>query len=92
MAKQRAVRADKRNYEILYEFKLMYSGWELDDTAWIARDKQGKKVLLMTDHGSLWDFGTNIEDLNANLKEMREAIASIKQGIKLLREEENVGA
>ncbi len=60
-------KAERKDYEIIETFTVLYAGWELDHVAWVARNKKGELVLLMTDHGSLWDFGNDVSRLHEHI-------------------------
>jgi hypothetical protein len=77
-------RADKKDYEILFTFRILYDGWEMDNEAWVARDKKGKVVLLMTSHGGLYDYGRDVSELHAALEETKRSLAGIKQALALI--------
>lgn len=76
--------ANKKDYEIVFTFRILHDGWESDNEAWIARNKKGKLVLLMTSHGSLYDYGRDISELHEKLIETKESLAGIKKAIALI--------
>jgi hypothetical protein len=82
-----AQRADKKDYEIVFTFRVLYDGWEMDNEAWIAKNKKGELVLLMTSHGSLWDYGIDVSELHSRLEEMKQSRKGILKAIALLRSE-----
>ncbi len=82
--KKSAKRADIQDYEIVHIFSMMYAGWEMDYEAWIARNKDGRLVLLQTNHGQLYDHGTDVSDLHEKLAEMKTCMTGIKEAIMLI--------
>lgn len=80
-----AKRAERKDYEIIETFTVLYAGWELDHVAWVARNKKGELVLLMTDHGGLWDFGNDVSRLHEHITEAQASIAGIKKAISTIR-------
>lgn len=79
-----AKRADKKDYEIVFTFRVLNDGWEMDNECWIAKNKEGELVFLATNHGSLWDYGRDISELHDKLAETRTSIAGIKKAIALM--------
>ncbi len=79
-----AQRADKKDYEIVFTFRVLNDGWEMDNECWIAKNKKGELVYLATSHGGLWDYGRDISELHAKLEETRKSLAGIKEAINLM--------
>lgn len=71
-------------YDILHSFDILHSGWEMDNKGWVAKNKKGKLVFLSTDHGGFRDYGDDISELHAKLKETRESLAGIKKAIQIM--------
>jgi hypothetical protein len=71
-----------KDYEIIYSFPVMWSGWECDDVAHIALNKQGERVLLFGSHTGFYEHtvGTLIE----KMEEYTEAIDKTLKAIKIL--------
>lgn len=84
MAQSKAKRANIKDYEIVFTFRILYDGWEMDNEAWIARNKAGELVFLQTDHGSLWDCGKDISFLHGAVKETRDSLAGLKKAIRMM--------
>lgn len=82
-----AQRADKRDYKILFTFRILHDGWEMDNEAWVARNKKGKLVLLMTSHGGLYDYGRDVSELHAALEQTKRSVVGIRQAIALINNE-----
>ena len=78
------------DYEVVHTFLIMYAGWEMDNTGWVARDKSGKLVLLMTNHGTLYDYGRDVSCLHDRLKALRHSMAGIKAAIGMLNGEREI--
>lgn len=81
-----AERATLKDYKIVHTFRVLHDGWEMDNEAWIARNKTGDLVYLSTNHGSLWDHGRDISELHDKLVETRNSVAGIKKAIAIMGE------
>lgn len=79
-----AQRADRKDYDMIHTFRILRDGWEMDNEAWIARNKKGKLVLLMTSHGGLYDYGRDVSELHEKLEKTKRSVAGIKQAIALI--------
>lgn len=66
----------------LYEFPVLWSGWELDDKGWIAEDNNGKLVIILTNHGS--EYIASIEELEKYLQRYKEVIEATEKAIKIV--------
>ena len=75
---------DLSDYEIIHTFKIMHVGWELDNEGWIAKNKKGELVFLITSHGDLRDQGKDITELHEKLVEAKEYLAGLKLAINLM--------
>jgi hypothetical protein len=77
-------RADLKDYTIVHTFRILHEGWEMDNEGWIARNKKGELVLLMTNHGGLRDHGRNVKELHEKLAETKRSVEGIKHAIKMI--------
>lgn len=82
-------RADLKDYDVIFTFRILRAGWDMDNEGWIASNKKGQRVLLMTSHGGLLDYGRNISELHEKLEETRQSAAGLKEAIKLMNESGN---
>lgn len=69
-------------YEILLEFPILHSGWEMDNIGWIIQ-ANGKRSVLTTRHGSpylmsLHEAEEKIAEYNKAIDGMRAAIGALK--------------
>lgn len=69
----------------IYEFPILWSGWELDDKGWIASDDNGKLVLILTNHGS--EYIASIEELQKHLQRYKEASEATEKAIKMVQQQ-----
>lgn len=66
----------------LYEFPILWSGWELDEKGWVALDNSGQKVIILTNHGA--EYVASIDDLQKHLQRYKEATEATKKAIKMV--------
>ena len=78
-----------KDYEIVHTFRILHNGWGSDNEGWIAKNEKGTLVLLMTSHGSLYDYGKDISELHDKLVETRESVAGIKKAIAIMTPQTN---
>lgn len=57
---------------ILKQFKLLYSGWELDDLGWIVEFTDASRAIILTNHGSPYVARKSV--LLDKIKEYEEVI------------------
>ena len=65
----------------LFEFPVLWSGWEMDNKGWIA-EKNGKRVIVLTSHGR--EYIASEAELAKRLQDYRDALAATKQAIRML--------
>ena len=68
--------------KVIYEFKVYYSGWECDDTAWVMQCPDGRTFLKMTNHGR--EVIRDSIFLKKKINEYKEAIKNTEYAIKFL--------
>ena len=56
----------------LFEFPVMYSGWECDGKGWVKERKDGKRVIVLTNHGSEYE---------ANQQEVTDLMATYQNAL-----------
>lgn len=69
----------------LYEFPVLWSGWELDDKGWVAEDNNGKLVIILTNHGA--EYIASIEKLEKHLQRYKEASNATEKAIKMVQQQ-----
>lgn len=65
----------------LFEFPVLWSGWEMDNKGWIA-EKNGKRVVVLTSHGS--EYIATEAELAKRIKEYRTALGATKEAVRML--------
>ena len=61
----------------IYEFPVLWSGWEMDGKGWIALDDNGNPVIILTNHGA--EYVASIDELQENIKRYRAAIEATEK-------------
>lgn len=73
-----------KHEEIIYQFRLYYSGWDCDDKAWIVKNHNtGKVRCIGTNHGARCDM--SIAELGDFISDYKSAINDTKKAIHLLQ-------
>lgn len=71
------------NYKrTLFHFKVMYSGWECDDDAWVVELKDGSRALVTTTHCSTYvaetgEFEEKLEKYAKVVSDTQKALAMV---------------
>jgi len=68
--------------KVIYRFRILYDGWELDNEGWIVEDEKGKRTLRSTSHGTEFDW--NKEGLIEKIVETQASLDGLKQAYKLM--------
>jgi hypothetical protein len=66
----------------LYEFPVLWAGWEMDNKGWIA-EKDGQRVIIMTSHGGEY-VGTEAE-LAERMEQYRLALEATQRAVGMLK-------
>lgn len=66
----------------IFEFPVLYAGWELDCMGWIVEDNKGKRSILLTNHGM--EYTAEPEDLVTKINEYQSAINKTLEALALL--------
>jgi hypothetical protein len=61
----------------IYEFPILWSGWELDAEGWVALDDNGKMVIVLTNHGS--EYVAAINDLPVKIRKYKTVIEATEK-------------
>lgn len=68
------------NYKrTLFHFKVMFSGWECDDDAWVVELKDGSRALVTTSHCSAYvakpaEFAEKLEEYAKVVSDTQKAL------------------
>ena len=72
---------DKIVEAILFDFEILYSGWEMDSQAWVILFTDGSKSVVLTNHNipyiAKW---TEVDEI---VEKYRKAILDIKTAISI---------
>lgn len=80
----RGQKKEMQSMKKIYEFPILWSGWELDDKGWVAEDNNGKLVIILTNHGS--EYIASIEELKKHLQRYKEATEATEKAIKMVQQ------
>ena len=71
---------------ILKTFLVLYSGWELDDVAWIVEFEDGGRAeLVRTDHGGVYISDDGKTELALKIAEYEKAIKETQEALDWLK-------
>lgn len=77
--------ARQQKMKKLYEFPVLWSGWELDEKGWVALDNSGQMVIILTNHGA--EYVASIDDLQKHLLRYKEASEATEKAIKMMQQQ-----
>lgn len=69
----------------IYEFPVMWSGWELDDKGWVALDDSGKKIIVLSNHGT--EYVASIDDLHEKIRKYKTVIEATEKALVMVCEQ-----
>lgn len=67
----------------LYEFPVMWQGWEPDDKGWVALDDNGKMVIILTNHGI--EYIASSDELHEKIKRYKATIEATEKALEMVR-------
>lgn len=70
-------------YTKLFEFEMLYSGWESDGKGWVCEEPDGKRFLLLTNHGT--PYVAPLSELTEKLEEYKRASEETQKAINMLK-------
>lgn len=62
---------------VIFTATVMHNGWEMDNEAWLVEMEDGKKLLLNTNHGGVYELA--IADLREKIAETEKSAESLRQ-------------
>jgi hypothetical protein len=68
---------------VLFEFRRAFPGWECDSKGWIVMDKNGKKVVVLTNHGGPY-IGNDLE-IKDDIARYEELINGAEEALNTLK-------
>lgn len=66
----------------IYEFPVLHAGWEMDDKGWVAIDDNGRKVIILTNHGS--ECVASVEELREKIEKYKAVIEATEKAIEMV--------
>lgn len=73
--------------EVVYEFPILYSGWECDHTGWVVKNDAGINLVL-TDHGD--PYYAKPEELRTLMEKYKATMIKTGEAYRLLEKTDNV--
>jgi len=67
---------------ILMEIEVLWSGWELDGTAWVMERANGERYLKMSNHGA--EYEAEIGELEERIAKYEYVLRQSKEAMALL--------
>lgn len=78
----------KRNMaKMIFEFPVLWEGWDCDSTAWVMEEPDGTRWLMMTNHGD--KFRCNPAALAERIAEYERVIGETRKAMDLLHNRDN---
>lgn len=77
----RTIQFKKKPAKILYEFKLLWCGWECDSRGYVVEQDE-KIFVVLTNHGEF--YRANKKELEEKIKEYEQTIEDTKYALSLL--------
>lgn len=71
------------NRKVIYRFKRLWSGWELDTTGEIIERENGTRAIILTNHGR--PYLASEEELRDDLVKYRTALADTQTALDILK-------
>jgi hypothetical protein len=71
------------NDTVIFEFTILYDGWEMDNIGWVMERPDGSRYIRSTNHGSYCEM--MIEDLEDKIREYEQVTQSSKYALNLIR-------
>ena len=72
--------------KMIFTFRVMWDGWEMDNVAWVMERPDATRYLRMTSHGGKYE--ALITDLEELLKTYKEYSANAEKALALLQDSE----
>lgn len=73
--------------EVLFEFPVLYAGWEMDDKGYVVQANDGTVMLVMSSHGRL--AVADAADIEEKITEYQTAIDASRKALSLLGSAQN---
>jgi len=69
--------------KVIFTFRVMHDGWEMDNVAWVMERPDGTRYLQMTSHGD--KFEVPVARLEDKIDEYRSVLAKSERAWALLQ-------
>ncbi len=66
----------------IYEFPVLWAGWEMDDKGWVALDDSGKKLIVLSNHGD--EYVASIDELHEKIKVYKATIEATEKALEMV--------
>lgn len=66
----------------IFEFPVLWDGWECDSKAWVAERQDGSRCIIMTDHGG--EYEANPKEVRDRIAEYQSVIAKSEKALEML--------
>ena len=66
----------------IFEFTVLWEGWECDSVAWVVEKSDGSRRLVMTNHGSPYE--ADPQELRDRIAEYQRVIAESEMALALI--------
>ena len=70
---------------IIFEFVVLYAGWECDDKGYVVRDSDGTNKLILSTHG-YW-YKAESAAIAEKISEYEEVLSNSRKALSLLKPE-----
>ena len=74
-------------FEIILEIPIYWQGWELDETAYVVTTSKNERLLINSNHGSLYVDPKGLEFLKEKIKEYQNTSSTTQKAIDLLKKD-----
>lgn len=71
-----------KKLKLLYQFTILYKGWEMDNIGYIVKDQHNNNLILLTSHGNFY-FGKK-NQLEEKLSEYEKVVKDTHQALVFL--------
>ena len=74
----------EHNLEVIYQFPVMYSGWECDYNGWVVEEIASKeRKIVLSNHNTL--YFADIKEIEECIDEYQDVINKTKKALELLK-------
>jgi len=66
----------------IFNFTVLWAGWECDSHGWVAEKEDGTRVIILTNHGE--EYEAEISELDQRILYYQETIEETRKAIELV--------